>query len=603
MEATNEIEEKVKTLSTLATAMSIYNLVYSLCVSGQNAYYQDKLYHFGCQNISTIVEKIVRLACFEDEQSCLQNLQHEWRNLPKSIGLIRISFSYLQRFYTEANSLPKFNEFAYAKFLEILQTKERIYHLFCGDQSFLDDLKSVVAQSSSEIDDVQIQCDNFANSVISRYTNFANGFSENSEIRVSSPNIAESNENNFDEDTLRSSNVSEHLIEAYRDWRIMHDWQINFRKSNHLSLTTFIEKYLQHEPTAYLRGLLCRSGKRNNPSTKPGTIGFSLRNALSALFESVTSDNKIGVQDELQDYKIVFEDWFLEYVPEVPIAISKIFFDGDTLTVCWNNPIDEISNGVVKNLISKYNEDAIDILKVPEGLTIKNQWVELLSCLQSPFLVSAKYNTAMLGGTGTILYYEDKVFCITAFHAIQRLNSSAEAPFDIDVYYSSSRCDFTNHFPRNVLTKSFGNCIHLWVDFGLDVAIIKPRDFRLGFSVNYVGIDFPIQFNEWWEHDTLKTITAKVAQVKSFTLVKCGISSNVTTGTVVGMFGGMLQVLGNEFTPFASPGDSGSVVSNKETGDFIGILVSRLTVEEVDYGLVVPAWTMKSFFTDALASF
>jgi hypothetical protein len=395
MEATNEIEEKIVKLfdspSASATEIiSIYNLVYTLCLSGQNASDQDKLYHFGCQQITTIVQRIVRLACFEkEEQSSLHNLQHEWRNLPQSIRLIRIPFSYLQCVYPEANSLPKFNEFAYAKFLEILRTKEDLYHLFCDGESFLIDLKSVMAQSVSEID-VLTQCDHFADSILCRYNNFEKRFLENSDLRVSSPNIAlaESNENNFDQDCsrLRSSNVSEHLIEAYRDWRIIHNWQTNFRKNHHLSLTTFLEQYLHHEPTAYVKGLLCRSGKLQNPSTKPGTLGSSLRDALLSLFESVTSDDTIGVQEDgLGDYQIAFQDWFLEAeVSEVPTAISKMFFDGDTLIVCWKNPIDERSNGVVKNLLSKYNEAAVEILKVPDGLTIRNQWVRLLSCLQSP---------------------------------------------------------------------------------------------------------------------------------------------------------------------------------------------------------------------------
>jgi hypothetical protein len=85
MVATNEIEEKIVKLfdspSARATEIiSIYNLVYTLCLSGQNASAdQDKLYHFGCQQITTIVQRIVRLACLEEEeQSSLQNLQHEW---------------------------------------------------------------------------------------------------------------------------------------------------------------------------------------------------------------------------------------------------------------------------------------------------------------------------------------------------------------------------------------------------------------------------------------------------------------------------------------------------------------------------------------------
>ena len=98
----------------------------------------------------------------------------------------------------------------------------------------------------------------------------------------------------------------------------------------------------------------------------------------------------------------------------------------------------------------------------------------------------------------------------------------------------------------------------------------------------------------WWETD--KTIVQKEKKVKSFMLVKCGISSNVTTGKVVGMDGGLLKVLGNEFTSFVNPGDSGSVVLNKETGDFVGMIVSRLTEHEIDYGLVVLAWALSSFF-------
>jgi hypothetical protein len=162
----------------------------------------------------------------------------------------------------------------------------------------------------------------------------------------------------------------------------MHEWQFNFRKSNHISLTPFLTEYLHHEPTAYLKGLLCRTGKSSNPSTKPGTVGFSLRKALREVFASTISENKVEAREEL-DFRIAFEDWILEC--SLPKDISQMFFEENHLAVSWKKPIDERSNDTVRSIISNYNDDALENLRVPEGLAIKNQWVQLLSCLQSPF--------------------------------------------------------------------------------------------------------------------------------------------------------------------------------------------------------------------------
>jgi hypothetical protein len=185
--AMEEIEERARNLlhlpPTLSAEMSLYNSVYSLCVSNQNQHLTARLFIIGCQNISSIVTKILRSALFEEEHCCLQVLQQEWRNLTKSIRSIRLAFSYLEHFYIDANSLPKFNKFAYAKFLEILQTNERIYHLFCRDAIFLDDLRSVVAPSSLE-NDVQTQCNTFTTRVMSGYNDL-----EKSEIRGPSSQV------------------------------------------------------------------------------------------------------------------------------------------------------------------------------------------------------------------------------------------------------------------------------------------------------------------------------------------------------------------------------------------------------------------------------
>lgn len=118
----------------------------------------------------------------------------------------------------------------------------------------------------------------------------------------------------------------------------------------------------------------------------------------------------------------------------------------------------------------------------------------------------------------------------------------------------------------------FGNCNSFWTDSNIDLAIVKPN-YDLALSVNSVGGDIlPVQFKEWWGINN--TALDKLNIAKTLTVVKCGVSSKVTTGKVVGYFGGNLMVTGNEVTSFANPGDSGSIVFNRaNNGDIVSVIV------------------------------
>lgn len=195
-------------------------------------------------------------------------------------------------------------------------------------------------------------------------------------------------------------NVSEARIEAFKDWQQLHAWQTEIRSTNHLCVSTFVREYCHLEPTSYLRQLVCKSGSTKNPSTKEGTEGKMLRDALRVAFEAMNNEE---ITETQEDNKIAFEDWYLDNIDIISSrGISRIYFDDDCLVVCWHITIDVLCLDFVVNLIEKYNAE-FDKLKLDiESLNIKNMQVTLLSFHHSPLLITSEYSGELPYGTGTV---------------------------------------------------------------------------------------------------------------------------------------------------------------------------------------------------------
>lgn len=83
-------------------------------------------------------------------------------------------------------------------------------------------------------------------------------------------------------------------------------------------------------------------------------------------------------------------------------------------------------------------------------------------------------------------------------------------------------------------------------------------------------IEPAIKLMKWWMNDSI--LAEKMNYLMKTDVIKCGISSRKTTGKVIDVEYNHIYVFGNEVTPFAIPGDSGSLVLNQE-GEVLGVVM------------------------------
>jgi hypothetical protein len=118
--------------------------------------------------------------------------------------------------------------------------------------------------------------------------------------------------------------------------------------------------------------------------------------------------------------------------------------------------------------------------------------------------------------------------------------------------------------------------------------VVIPK-FSVPLLLNTLDANISVRFEKWF-HESL---SLDAEWLNGRTVIKKGISTGLTSGVIVDVSSDSFIVLGSEVTPFAVPGDSGSLVVDT-TGLILGIVAEIEYLLQAGHGVyctkVVPMW-------------
>lgn len=138
--------------------------------------------------------------------------------------------------------------------------------------------------------------------------------------------------------TMRSLGFNEERILDYVSWIALHDYQMEFRRTHHISISTFLRKYCNiSADVVYHKQTICASGRNMNPSSSDDSIGKRVRLALLNFknkFESLTDEERktyLADRDSISSCLIVdLQDWCLDNAETLmDLGISKCWLRSD----------------------------------------------------------------------------------------------------------------------------------------------------------------------------------------------------------------------------------------------------------------------------------
>eukprot|EP00604_Paraphysomonas_vestita_P002791 CAMPEP_0174817774 /NCGR_PEP_ID=MMETSP1107-20130205/299_1 /TAXON_ID=36770 /ORGANISM="Paraphysomonas vestita, Strain GFlagA" /LENGTH=318 /DNA_ID=CAMNT_0016028785 /DNA_START=318 /DNA_END=1271 /DNA_ORIENTATION=+ len=312
------------------------------------------------------------------------------------------------------------------------------------------------------------------------------------------------------------------------------------------------------------------------PPSKKNSPGREFRDAVTNYFNREPSPVVIPSQT-LED---VLLDWCLDHAADLQRSgIVNIRSHSTGLIVITSRECTLSNEKIVEMLM---NDEKITIALNGSTLTVSQRRERQLLGLGavSPLCVSCD---AL--GTASLVYTGGCIVGLTCGHVIK--NNLTECDKTRAYRVSSLFKDIETNKYRGDSPRS--NLGYAWIHNTLDVAGIVTTK-GLPCYVNIVeDIRTPVKFRKWWSDD--EPLLNKVNYLQQSTVTKCGISSRKTTGHVRDVGYDCFYVEGCEVTPFAVPGDSGSLVLN-ETGEVLGVVrgiefLQNLNIYITD---VLPVW-------------
>lgn len=138
--------------------------------------------------------------------------------------------------------------------------------------------------------------------------------------------------------TMRSLGFNEERIVDYVSWIVLHDYQMEFRRAHHISISTFLRKFCNISgDVLYHKQTICTSGRHMNPASSDDSIGKRVRLALQNFrnkYESLSDEERVAFLVERESISscliVDLQDWCLDNNEALmDLGISKCWLRSD----------------------------------------------------------------------------------------------------------------------------------------------------------------------------------------------------------------------------------------------------------------------------------
>jgi hypothetical protein len=352
-----------------------------------------------------------------------------------------------------------------------------------------------------------------------------------------------------------------------------------------------------------------------HPSTRKDSAGFQFRQAVSKSLERKSLEWPL-IEIESTPLDMIILDWCLDNHDRLKeLGISNISSQpGPTITIfVFDNCALDNENIMEMLLSDKQLSSKLKFYGISASTPTKRFQTQLLM-MTSPICLVTKDDQ----GTGTVVNYKGFITILTCAHVI---NSSINIR-NVQLIESSNKTKndqltviptaTINYGIKDELTSKYPLLIESAKPLGKgfchpqqDIAVVFPHRF-LSLALNAIqGFTWPIQLRMWWFDNNIEyALERKLDFLRDGEVLKNGISTQLTRGYVMseGFAYNRFYVRSQHVTPFAVPGDSGSLVLNTE-GVVVG-LVAAITLAQDNNNRyvteILPVWEFYDWLEETM---